>query len=58
MGRVNGGLNLSRALGDQDYKANGLLRPEQQQISPIPEIKKKVIDKNGFASQLINWSIA
>jgi len=28
MGRVNGNLNLSRALGDFEYKANNKLKPE------------------------------
>ena len=33
-GRVNGGLNLSRALGDHGYKQNTSLPPADQMISP------------------------
>lgn len=43
-GRVNGGLNLSRALGDHAYKQNTELPPEEQMISAEPDIKKATID--------------
>ena len=43
-GRVNGGLNLSRALGDHAYKKNKDLPPEQQMISALPDIKTATID--------------
>lgn len=39
-GRVNGGLNLSRAIGDHGYKMNKKLPPEEQMISALPDIKK------------------
>lgn len=39
-GRVNGNLNLSRALGDLEYKSNKKLKPEDQLISAFPDIKK------------------
>ncbi|XP_052871993.1 probable protein phosphatase CG10417 [Anopheles cruzii] len=39
-GRVNGGLNLSRAIGDHGYKMNGSLPPEKQMISALPDIQK------------------
>ena len=39
-GRVNGGLNLSRALGDMEYKTNSSLKAEEQMISPLPDIIK------------------
>lgn len=39
-GRVNGGLNLSRAIGDHGYKMNKELKPEEQMISAMPDIKK------------------
>jgi protein phosphatase 1G len=63
-GRVNGGLNLSRAIGDHGYKMVGLsvrlcllnsqtlsrmslqnkaLKPEEQMISALPDIKKITI---------------
>lgn len=38
-GRVNGGLNLSRALGDHTYKKNKELGLENQMISSLPDIK-------------------
>ncbi|KAL0272897.1 UNVERIFIED_CONTAM: hypothetical protein PYX00_005714 [Menopon gallinae] len=43
-GRVNGGLNLSRALGDHSYKRVDELPPEEQMISPLPDIKVLEID--------------
>eukprot|EP01013_Petalomonas_cantuscygni_P006139 TRINITY_DN16_c0_g1_i1.p1 TRINITY_DN16_c0_g1~~TRINITY_DN16_c0_g1_i1.p1 ORF type:complete len:338 (-),score=67.19 TRINITY_DN16_c0_g1_i1:360-1373(-) len=39
MGRVNGNLALSRALGDFDFKGNGGLPPERQAVSPEPEVE-------------------
>ena len=38
-GRVNGGLNLSRALGDLEYK-KGDMRPEDYMITANPDISK------------------
>ncbi|XP_043272274.1 protein phosphatase 1G [Venturia canescens] len=43
-GRVNGGLNLSRALGDHAYKQNITLPPEQQMISALPDVRHIAID--------------
>lgn len=45
-GRVDGNLNLSRALGDLHYKRNKSLKPEEQMISAEPEIKTFKIDKS------------
>lgn len=42
-GRVNGGLNLSRALGDHQYKTNADLLPEEQMISPLPDLVSHTI---------------
>lgn len=39
MGRVNGGLNLSRSLGDFDYKQNSKLDYSEQMITCKPDIK-------------------
>lgn len=36
--RVNGGLNLSRSIGDLEYKRNGNLPPAQQMISAMPDV--------------------
>lgn len=44
-GRVNGGLNLSRALGDHQYKNNADLLPEEQMISPLPDLVSHTITK-------------
>jgi len=38
-GRVNGGLNLSRAFGDHSYKTNKDLPLEEQMISALPDIR-------------------
>lgn len=38
MGRVNGNLNLSRALGDFEYKQDSSIKPEEQLISCEPDI--------------------
>jgi protein phosphatase 1G len=38
-GRVNGGLNLSRALGDHVYKRNEKLPPQEQMITALPDIR-------------------
>lgn len=38
-GRVDGNLNLSRALGDLKYKTNRSLRPEEQPITSNPDTK-------------------
>jgi len=43
-GRVNGGLNLSRAIGDHAYKTNKDLPLTEQMISPVPDVKKLTID--------------
>lgn len=37
--RVNGNLALSRAFGDFHYKGNDQLPPEQQIVSPCPDVK-------------------
>ena len=39
MGRVNGGLNLSRSFGDFDYKRNDSLGYDEQMITCKPDIK-------------------
>jgi protein phosphatase 2C family protein 2/3 len=40
MGRVNGGLNLSRSFGDFDYKRNVDLGYDEQMITCKPDIKE------------------
>ena len=40
MGRVNGGLNLSRSFGDFDYKRNQTLSYAEQMITCKPDIKE------------------
>jgi len=37
-GRVKGNLNLSRSLGDMEYKQNKKLSPEDQMITAFPEL--------------------
>merc|ERR1719510_1201444 len=43
-GRVNGGLNLSKAIGDHAYKTNKALSLQEQMISPVPDIRTLQID--------------
>ncbi|GAB1865820.1 Protein phosphatase 1G [Camponotus japonicus] len=43
-GRVNGGLNLSRALGDHSYKQNMVLPAEEQMISALPDVRHITIE--------------
>lgn len=40
MGRVNGGLNLTRSFGDFDYKRNANKQYHQQMITCKPDIKE------------------
>ncbi|XP_062243132.1 protein phosphatase 1G [Platichthys flesus] len=48
-GRVNGGLNLSRAIGDHFYKRNKTLPPEEQMISSMPDVKVLTLnEENDF----------
>lgn len=43
-GRVNGGLNLSRAIGDHGYKVNKELSAEEQMISALPDLKRVTLE--------------
>ncbi|XP_053598809.1 probable protein phosphatase CG10417 [Microplitis demolitor] len=43
-GRVNGGLNLSRALGDHAYKQNTKLPAQDQMISAMPDVRHVKVD--------------
>lgn len=48
MGRVNGGLNLTRSFGDFDYKRNDKLGYDEQMITCKPDIKefeRKITDQ-------------
>ncbi|KAM0837172.1 hypothetical protein ACQ4PT_061838 [Festuca glaucescens] len=38
MGRINGSLNLSRAIGDMEFKQNKFLPPEKQIVTSNPDI--------------------
>ncbi|EDO31490.1 predicted protein, partial [Nematostella vectensis] len=42
-GRVNGGLNLSRALGDHSYKGQSELGAHEQQITAMPDIRQTTL---------------
>lgn len=39
-GRVNNGLNLSRAIGDHSYKDNPNISAREQMITALPDVKK------------------
>lgn len=45
-GRVNGGLNLSRAIGDHFYKRNKALPAEEQMISALPDVKVLTLNED------------
>lgn len=45
-GRVNSNLNLSRCLGDLEYKRNLSLQPHEQIISGYPEVRTTTIGPN------------
>ncbi|XP_023237783.1 protein phosphatase 1G-like, partial [Centruroides sculpturatus] len=45
-GRVNGGLNLSRAIGDHSYKQNKNLSPKEQMITALPDVRTLTLDVN------------
>ena len=47
-GRVNDNLNLSRAIGDLEYKKNTDLGPEEQIISVFPDVVEREIDGDQF----------
>jgi serine/threonine protein phosphatase PrpC len=38
-GRINGSLNLSRALGDYDYKQAPALGPAGQMVTAVPDVR-------------------
>jgi len=46
MGRVNGGLNLTRSFGDFSYKRNDSLPYNEQMITCKPDVKVVPRDKN------------
>ena len=46
MGRINMGLNLSRAIGDLDHKRNPQLSPKEQMVTCFPDIREHNIDTN------------
>ena len=45
-GRVNGNINLSRAIGDLEYKQNESLPPEKQAVTAFPDIKETTLQPN------------
>ena len=44
-GRIDGNLNLSRAIGDLKYKKNRNLKAHEHAITAFPEIKQKELSK-------------
>ncbi|CAH2251119.1 probable protein phosphatase 2C 11 [Pararge aegeria] len=43
-GRINGGLNLSRAIGDHSYKQNKVLDAKEQMITALPDVTTLTIE--------------
>ena len=48
--RVKGVLNLSRSLGDLEYKADATLTVADQMITAVPEIRREKIGSDGASS--------
>jgi len=46
--RVKGVLNLSRSLGDLEYKSDPNIRPNEQMITCIPETRKEKVAEASF----------
>ena len=46
--RVKGVLNLSRSLGDLEYKTDPKLKADEQMITAVPEIKREKTDGAAF----------
>lgn len=44
-GRVSGGLNLSRAIGDHAYKRKSGLSACEQAITPLPDVRQLTLDE-------------
>ena len=42
-GRINGNLNLSRAIGDLEYKKDDKIGVHEQLIVAVPDIKKRIL---------------
>lgn len=47
-GRVKGNLNLSRSLGDMEYKSNKKLKPEEQMITAFPDLVEDTTNNVDF----------
>ena len=45
-GRINGNLNLSRCLGDLEYKKNKKLKPQEQIITAYPDVIEEKMSKD------------
>lgn len=46
--RVKGVLNLSRSLGDLEYKSDPKIKLQDQMITAYPEVRKEKIDDSAF----------
>lgn len=44
-GRINGSLNLSRAIGDLEYKESKTLPPQEQIVTAWPDVKQVKLEK-------------
>ncbi|VAI56073.1 unnamed protein product [Triticum turgidum subsp. durum] len=48
MGRINGSLNLARAIGDMEFKQNKFLPPEKQIVTSNPDINVELCNEDDF----------
>ena len=45
-GRIDGNLNLSRCIGDFEYKKDGKLSQEEQKIIAVPDFQSKMLTQD------------
>ena len=55
-GRIDGNLNLSRAIGDLRYKKNKKLKQHEQAISAYPEVKS-IAYQGGAGKQRVDFLV-
>ena len=59
LGRINGNLNLSRAIGDWYYKMNNRLPLQDQMVTSYPDVKEEtlVADDEFLVSFIKKWTL-
>ncbi|TYH13718.1 hypothetical protein ES288_A06G161300v1, partial [Gossypium darwinii] len=58
VGRINGSLNLARAIGDAEFKQNKTLPAEKQIVTANPEINAvELCDDDEFLVLALRWDL-